>query len=163
MHWSYDDLEQKKPEQLERLCSEDTPATPWLPILLIHIGSQVKTGQSKSYQFKEFAKSSNFLIMKTTSHATHLLKLLDKMCKYKMDLVSIEDTEQTRFCPQTDRQTDRWTQGETSIPPFQLHWSRGYNDALQLWWFRTKEMMHWSYISLASPHRHDLAMTRYDK
>ena len=35
---------------------------------------------------------------------THLLKLLDKMCKYEMDLASIvEDTEQTRFCPQTDK------------------------------------------------------------
>ena len=50
-------------------------------------------------------------------HATHLLKLLDKMCKYEMDPMSIvEDTERTRFCPQTDRRTDG--QGDTSIPPF---------------------------------------------
>ena len=33
------------------------PAAPWLPILLIHIGSQVKTRQSQSYEFKEFAKT----------------------------------------------------------------------------------------------------------
>ena len=47
-------------------------------------------------------------------HATHLLKLLDKMCKYEMDPMSIvEDTERTRFCPQTDRRTDG--QGDTSI------------------------------------------------
>ena len=46
------------------------------------------------------------------------------MCKYEMDPMSIvEDTERTRFCPQTDRQTDgrmdRRTdgQGDTSIPP----------------------------------------------
>ena len=46
---------------------------------------------------------------------THLLKLLDKVYEYEMDLVSIvEDTERTRFCPQMDR----WTDGETSIPPF---------------------------------------------
>ena len=39
------------------------------------------------------------------------------MCKYEMDPMSIvEDTERTRFCPQTDRRTDG--QGETSIPPF---------------------------------------------
>ena len=47
---------------------------------------------------------SNFWILKWALHATHLLKLLDKMCKYEMDLMSIlEDTERTRFCPQTDK------------------------------------------------------------
>ena len=44
----------------------------------------------------------------------------------EMDPMSIvEDTERTRFCPQTDKWTDR--QDETSIPHFQLRWSRGYN------------------------------------
>ena len=38
----------------------------------------------------------------------------------------VEDTERTRFCPQTDRRTDG--QGDTSIPPFQLRWSGGYNN-----------------------------------
>ena len=38
------------------------------------------------------------------------MKLVDKMCKYEMDLASImEDTERTPFCPQTDRQTDGQT------------------------------------------------------
>ena len=38
----------------------------------------------------------------------HIPKLVDKMCKYKMDPVNIvEDTEKTRFCPQTDGRTDR--------------------------------------------------------
>ena len=108
----------------------DTPPTAsWLPILLSYIGSQVKTRQSQSYKFKEFTKISNILIWKQRLHVTHLL--LDKMCKYEMDPMSIvEDTEWTRFCPQTDRQTDGRTdgQGETSIPPFQLRWSRGYNN-----------------------------------
>ena len=37
-------------------------------------------------------------------------KLLDEMCKYEMDLASIEeDTERTRFCPQMDRWTG-WNQ-----------------------------------------------------
>ena len=66
---------------------------------------------------KNSPKFQIFRISKQTLHATHLLKLLDKMCKYEMDPMSIvEDTERTRFCPQTDRRTDG--QGETSIPPF---------------------------------------------
>ena len=63
--------------------------------------------------------------------------LIRWMCKYEMDLASIvEATAQTWFCPQIngqmDRRTDGWTDGqtdgrETSIPPFQLPWSGGYN------------------------------------
>ena len=46
----------------------------------------------------------NLLKFQQTVHATHLLKLLDKMCKYEMDPVCIvEDTERTQFCPQTDK------------------------------------------------------------
>ena len=53
---------------------------------------------------------SKLPILKQTLHATHLMKLLDKMCKYKMDLVSIVlDTELTRFCSQLDG----WTDGQT--------------------------------------------------
>ena len=49
-------------------------------------------------------------MLKRALHATHLLKLLDKMYKYEMDPMSIvEDTERTRFCPQTDRRTDGQT------------------------------------------------------
>ena len=60
-------------------------------------------------------------------HMTHLLKLLDKMCKDEMDQTSIfEDTERTRLCPQTDGQ------GETNIPHFQLCWSRGYKNVLEI-------------------------------
>ena len=54
------------------------------------------TRQSESCKFKEFDKILNFIIFHMTQHATHLLKLVDMMCKYKMDLASIvEDTEQT--------------------------------------------------------------------
>ena len=46
-------------------------------------------------------------------HTTHL-KLLDKTCKYEMDLVSIvEDAGRTRFCRQTDWRTDGQTDGRT--------------------------------------------------
>ena len=59
----------------------------------------------------------------------HLPKLLDKMCKYEMGPASaVEDTDRTRFCPQTDRRT-RWSQ----YTPFQLHWSWRYNDLWQHW------------------------------
>ena len=50
----------------------------------------------------------------------NFLKLLDKMCKYEMDPASIvEDTERTRFCPQTDGRR------ETSIPPLSTSLKQG--------------------------------------
>ena len=49
------------------------------------------------------------------------MKLVDKMCKYEMDPASIvEDTEQTRFRPQTGRRTS-WNQ----YTPLQLRWRGG--------------------------------------
>ena len=64
----------------------------------------------KSYKFKEFAKISHFEILKQILHETHLLKLFEKRYKYEMETMSIvEDTELTRFCPQTDRRTS-WNQ-----------------------------------------------------
>ena len=62
----------------------------------VHIGSQVKTKQSQSQKFKEFVKT-NFWILIKTLHATHVLKLLDKVCNHEIDPASIiEDTERTR-------------------------------------------------------------------
>ena len=53
-----------------------------------------------------------------TQHTTHLLKLVDMMCKYKMDLASIvEDTERTCFCPQTDRRSGGQTDKVTPVYP----------------------------------------------
>ena len=68
---------------------------------------------SKSKQDK--VKVTNLKnLQKNTSHATHLLKLIDNICKYEMDPASIvEDTEWTQFCPQMDRQTDGRTDGQT--------------------------------------------------
>ena len=43
-------MKQIQIEQLECLCSEDTPATSWLPILLSHIGSHAKRSQSYKYR-----------------------------------------------------------------------------------------------------------------
>ena len=42
------------------------------------------------------------------------MKLVDKMCEYEMDPISIvEVTERTPFCPQTDWQMDRRTDRRT--------------------------------------------------
>ena len=53
-------------------------------------------------------------------HATHLLKLLDKMYKYEMDPTrTVGATERTRDAGRTDGRTDGQTDGrsETNIPP----------------------------------------------
>ena len=84
-------------------------------------------------QIWRICKNFLFLILKPVVHAIHFLKLLDKMDNYAMDPASIvEATEWTQFCPQTDRRIHRRTdgQGETSIPPFQLRWSGGYNKVI---------------------------------
>ena len=61
-------------------------------------------------------------------HRRHTFGSCLKMCKYELDPASIvEVTEWTRFCTQTDGQTDgRTTWNQYS--PFQLHWSGDYND-----------------------------------
>ena len=41
-----------KQEQPELLRSEIRPASPWLPMLVIHINAQIKTKQSQSYEFE---------------------------------------------------------------------------------------------------------------
>ena len=77
----------KQPEQLERLRSEDTPAASWLPTLLNHVGSQIKT-------------RSNDLIGQgqRSSHATHLLMLVIICAKYgKNPSGTVDATERTRF------------------------------------------------------------------
>ena len=82
---------------------------------LIHIRTQVKTRQSQSYKFKKIAKNSNFAILPETLHATHLLKLLDKMYEYEKDPIrTVGATEWTREC-ETDGRTDG--RSETNIPP----------------------------------------------
>ena len=50
-----------------------------------------KEGKVKVINFKNLPK---FQILKETLHVTHFLKLLDKICEYKMDPTNIvEDTE----------------------------------------------------------------------
>ena len=83
-------LDSQKLEQLERLHSEIPPAAAWLPMLVIHIRSKVKTRQSQSYKFK---KNRTVGATERTHYGT--------------------DAGRTR-----DGQTDR--RSETNIPPQQL-------------------------------------------
>ena len=119
-----------KLEQLERLRSELPNDYPYHCVIL---DPKSKEDKVRVTNFKKFAKISNFWILKQALHATHLLKLLDKMCKYEMDPMSIvEDTEWTRFCPQTDRRTNRRTDRRTrwyQYTPFQLCWRGGIINA----------------------------------
>ena len=90
--------------------------TPWLHILLIHIRSQIKTSQSQSYTFINTAKK--FQILQETLHATHLLKLLDKMYKYEMGPTrTVGATERTRDAGRTDERTDGVKAIYTPPPP----------------------------------------------
>ena len=91
------------------------PATPWLPILLVHIGSQVKTWHSQSYKFKEFAKTSNFEINWCVNIKWIRLVLL----KIQSGHDSVDRC--------TDGWMDRWTRWN-QYTPFQLCWSGGYNN-----------------------------------
>ena len=67
---------------------------------------------------KEYTKIIIFPNVKQTLHGTPL-QLLDNVSKYEMDPVNIvEDTERTRFWPQTYGQRRADGQDETIIPTF---------------------------------------------
>ena len=77
------------------------------PYHLVLLDPKSKEDKVKVTNSKNSPKFQNF---KQAVHPKHLLKLLDKMCKYEMDPTSIvENTERTGFCKQTDRWT-RWNQ-----------------------------------------------------
>ena len=119
-----------KIEQLERLRSEIPYTATWLPILVIHIRSQVKTRQSQSYKLKNIAKYSNFKMLLATLHATHLLKLLDKMYKYAVNPTrTVGATERTRDAGRTDGLTDRRMEWNQYTPNNLVVWGYDYSRA----------------------------------
>ena len=125
-HWNLGSQFQLKLEQLEHVHSENTPRRPMIihTIDLYQIPCHKKP--RSRLQTPKICQNFNLGILQQPLHMAHRLKLLDKMHKYEMDLPTIvEDTEQTRLCPQTDGQMEG--RRETSIPPFQLRWSVGYN------------------------------------
>ena len=105
------------------------------PYYWVILDPKSKEDKVKVTNLKNLPKFQNW-ILKQTLHATHLLKLLDKMCKYEMDPTSIvEVTERTRFCPQTDGKTDRRTNGRTDgrttwsqYTPLSTSLKRGYKE-----------------------------------
>ena len=99
----------------------DTPRRPMITHTRDSHQIQVKTRQSQSYKFKKIAKNSNFQILWATLHATHFLKLLDKMCKYETDPArTVGVTERTQDAGRTDGQTDGRTEWNQYTPPQQL-------------------------------------------
>ena len=69
-------------------------------------------------------KKNEFKILQETLHATHRLKLLDKMYKYEMDPTkTVGATERTRGAGQTDGQTDGRTEWNQYTPNnFVVRW-----------------------------------------
>ena len=105
-----------KLEQLERLHSEILPRRPMITHTSDSHQTQSQNKTKSSYKFKKIAKNANFETLQETLHATHFLKLFDKMYKYEMDPTrTVGATEQTRDARQTrdGRRTDGWTDGRT--------------------------------------------------
>ena len=98
----------------------------------------------KATNLKNSPKFQFLKILKQRLHAAHLLRLLNKICKHEMDPMNIvEDTEWTRFCPQTDRWTDGRTDGQSDkvkpeYPLFNFVEARGIiiteTKSLSYWW-----------------------------
>ena len=90
------------------------------------IPTQNKT--KSNIQILKIAKNSNFIILQETLHVTHLLKLLDKMYKYKMDPIrTVGTAERTRDAGGLDRQMDGRTDGVKPIYPPTTSLREGYN------------------------------------
>ena len=61
-------------------------------------------------------KKSNYGILQKLLHAIHLLKLLNKMCEYEMDVAGIVEIIQwTQFCPQITNRRTEWHPISTSL------------------------------------------------
>ena len=94
-------------EKLERLRSEDTPIASWLPTLLSHVGSQVKT---RSNDLEDIGQGQR------SSHTTHLLMLVIICIKYgKNPSRTIDATERTRFSRSRPNDLENIGQGRRSL------------------------------------------------
>ena len=112
--------------QLERLRSEDTSIASWLPILLSNIGSQVKRRWKSKLRILRFLKIWN---KRYTQHTFWSCLIRCANMQWIMDPTSIvEDTERTRFCPQTDRRTDGQTNKVKPVYSLSTSLKRGYDD-----------------------------------
>ena len=114
---------------------------------MIHIRCQVKRRQSQSYKVLKITNNSNF--------ETHLLELLDKMCRYEMDTTrTVRATERTRDTGQTDGRTDRRTDGRTEwnqYTPYNFVVRGGIMNEYTLFYFILVERVtlpHWRMLSV---------------
>ena len=112
-------------QQLEHLPFELPPPPPPPPHTHTHTlhdyPCQLFTSDPKSKQDK-VKNLAKILILQETLHVTHLLKLLDKMYKYKMvPTRTVGATERIRDAGRTDGRS------ETNIPPTTLL-GKGYNN-----------------------------------
>ena len=94
-------------EQLERLRSEDTPAVSWLPTLLSHVRSQVKT---RSNDLEDIGQGQR------SWHATHILMLVIICTKYgKNPSRTVAATERTQFSRSRPNDLENIGQGQRSL------------------------------------------------
>ena len=105
----------------------DTPAAPWLPMLVIHIRYQSKQDKVKVTNLKRLPKNSKLKLLQPTFHTTHLLEFFDKMyrvqiwngsnhtCRcYRVDTWCGTEGWTDR---RTDGRTDGWTDWVKPIYP----------------------------------------------
>ena len=97
----------------------DTPRPHDYPYKWFTSDPKSKQDKVKATNLKKNAKNSNFEILQETLHATHFLKLFDKMYKYEMDPTrTVGTTERTRNAGWTrDGRTDGRTDGVKPIYP----------------------------------------------
>ena len=105
------------------------PAASGSPILLSHIGSQVKRRQRQIYKFKKFAHIFKFWNKRYTRHTfwSCLIRCANTkwIQRVSLKLQSGQDSVQRRTDGRTDRGT-RWNQ----YTPFQIRWYGGITRAV---------------------------------
>ena len=100
-------------EQLECLCSEDTPAASWLPTLLSHVGSQVKT---RSNDLEDIGHHLWHTFFIRSSPVTHFLMLVIICTKYGKNPSRTADTaERTQFSRARPNDLENIGQGQRSL------------------------------------------------
>ena len=111
------------PEQLEHLHSDVTPAASWLS----HIWSPVKRRQNQSYEFKEFAKLSNFEFGNKhyTRHAFWSCLIRCANMKWIQRVLLKIQSWHDSVHRQTDGRTGVQTDKVKPVYPFQLRWGGG--------------------------------------
>ena len=105
--------------KLECMHSENTPAAPWLPILLT--SSYWIPSQNKVKERTRFSKSRSNTLEdlgqgQRSSHATHLLMLMIICTKYgKNPSRTVDATERTRFSRSRPNDLENIGQGQRSL------------------------------------------------